>query len=241
MDRIRRSAWTLALIGVAGLGIAGPAYSDGAPLSISHWNTKDKKAAPSQEQKPAAEPAVAEPVAAEPEAKAPAADAPENIPAEALMPALEPEPAASEAATVAEAPAATEAESVLEGDAPAKRTHSVNDWTTRSTTTGRVAAAEPVAPSPEQEIKAGQIKTPGGSIDLNAISLDTLYKELDTQNTREKVEMSLQQCVDAALKSNRDIIVTSYEALKADGDILAAKGEFDPILKSVTSTSHSEN
>ncbi|MFA6239896.1 MAG: TolC family protein, partial [Candidatus Hydrogenedentales bacterium] len=43
------------------------------------------------------------------------------------------------------------------------------------------------------------------------------------------------------LKSNRDIIVTSYEALKADGDILAAKGEFDPILKSVTSTSHSGN
>ncbi|MBX7257432.1 MAG: TolC family protein [Candidatus Hydrogenedentes bacterium] len=237
MYRMRRSAWTLALVGMAGLGIAGPSFGDDAPLSVNHWNAKGKQSSSPQEQQPAP---AAKPVEAK--AEAPAVESPENVPPEALLPALEPEQTKSDSTTVAEAPTATEAENLTEGDAPAKRARTVNDWTTRSMSQGRVAAAdEPLATSPEQEIKAGTIKTPGGTIDLNAISLDTLYKELDTQPSREKVEMSLQQCVDTALKSNRDIIVTSYEALKADGDIMAAKGEFDPILKSSLSTSHSES
>lgn len=94
--------------------------------------------------------------------------------------------------------------------------------------------------APEDDIKAGQIRTPSGVINLQSISLDRLHEELKEGERGEEVHITLQDCVALALDENEDILVSSYEPLKADGDIMQAKGEFDPVLRSIYSKSHSE-
>jgi len=94
---------------------------------------------------------------------------------------------------------------------------------------------------PEGGIRGGQIRTPRGVINLQAISLDRLHEVIKERDRGEPVSLSLQDCVALALDENQDIIVAAYEPLKADGDIMSAKGEFDPVLRSIYSKSHSES
>lgn len=191
----------------------------------------------------------------EPNAPGPseAVPAEESIPPEALMPAVEaPEPGAlspepdPEPQAILTKPVITATQNeIADSPEPAMngqgRVKDVNDWVARAEAQP-VAAAEPsdspelpsvngVVVPPATQVRAGQVRTRAGNIDLNSINLDKLHEELKKAlPAREETRMSLQEAVQLTLTNNRDIIVTSYEPLKTDGDIMQAKGEFDPVL-----------
>ena len=93
-----------------------------------------------------------------------------------------------------------------------------------------VVAAEPM-PGPGEEATAPDEGT--GSvvekIDIDLIDLELLRGAVEGQIGAERIRLSLQDCVCAALEANEDIEVASYEPLKGAADILTAKGEFDPL------------
>ena len=69
-------------------------------------------------------------------------------------------------------------------------------------------------------------------IDIDLIDLDDLYEAVGQPWSTEASPLTLEECVRRALEANPDLLVTSYEPLKADGDVMTAKGEFDPVLSS---------
>ncbi len=78
-----------------------------------------------------------------------------------------------------------------------------------------------------------------GGVSFDLIDLDGLRAALQTPLAGEPLRLGLQDCVQMALRQNQDILVTAYEPLKADADILAAKGEFDPALQGEATYSRS--
>ncbi|MFP4500704.1 MAG: TolC family protein [Candidatus Hydrogenedentota bacterium] len=68
-------------------------------------------------------------------------------------------------------------------------------------------------------------------IDVDLIDLDQLRQALDVEFGQSQVRLSLDDCLMLALENNPDILVSQYEPLKADGDIMSAKGEFDPVAR----------
>jgi hypothetical protein len=98
-------------------------------------------------------------------------------------------------------------------------------------------AVTPPALSPLPEERSIELpEEPSGpsllerAISLDRIDIDALYQELQRSFTQETISLSLEECVYRALKANQDILVTTYEPLKADADVLTARGEFDPNL-----------
>jgi len=93
--------------------------------------------------------------------------------------------------------------------------------------------AEDITPPEESPTRSQDdelvFEVPEGRVELDKIRLDRLYRALENGRPRPQIRLSLQDCVAAALSANEDIRVVSYEPLKSDGDILAAKGEFDPL------------
>lgn len=66
-------------------------------------------------------------------------------------------------------------------------------------------------------------------IDLDAIQLEPFYEKLAAKGAPEETLLTLEECIRRGLKSNLDIQIVSFGALKSAADILAAQGEFDPI------------
>ena len=232
------------------------AYAESGKISIQDWTKSgaaEAKAPAESSPEPQSEPATSAPAqdqSVPPEALLPAVEAPE--------PELSPEPSPEPQAVLAKPDQGDSAdqaartgptpEPTIDGPGHVK---SVNEWVAQAGA-GTPAAAPPaetpeasngngvVIPPPAQ-VSAGQVRTGAGTIDLNSINLDKLYEELKKASPpRDEQTMSLQESVQLALKNNRDIIVTSYEPLKVDGDILAAKGAFDPTLSGKYSKSNSE-
>ena len=245
----RRFARVLVLL-VSCYVMGAAANADQGAISSQDWAKKGNSASDA----PAASP--------EPQQSTPtAAKTKDNIPAEALLPAVEPpkaemspEPSPEPQAVLAKPKAAEDgaARTVPSPEPSAggtERVKGVNEWVAKS-------SDEPAAPGPEKapeatngngvaippsgQMSAGQVKTGAGTIDLNSINLDKLYEELKKASPkREDAPMSLQSAVQQALERNPDIKVTSYEPLKADADILTAKGEFDPTLNGKFTKSNS--
>lgn len=68
---------------------------------------------------------------------------------------------------------------------------------------------------------------------LQEVDLRKLFESIMIQALAPRtIELSLEDCVYFALRANQDIRVTLYEPLKADADILSAKGIYDPRLYS---------
>ncbi len=67
---------------------------------------------------------------------------------------------------------------------------------------------------------------------LDTIELEQLNKAVQEESQRESVRVSLDDCVRMALERNQDIQIIQFTPMKSDMDILAAQGEFDPILGS---------
>ncbi|GMU93380.1 MAG: hypothetical protein AMXMBFR4_24380 [Candidatus Hydrogenedentota bacterium] len=258
------TGWAVFLVlvsGVAPLCFAGPEQ-----ISIKDWARGGRaKSADSTISSSIDSPTTSPEPAPEPN---PAVEA---IPPAAMLPAIEAEPAADEfpiepvrdqsgvdlIADAYEDPVLSAADAtgpVLgEGD-PAYKNASISgkndvktvtEWVARNDGTpepDRLPESESVVVPPSQQMQGGQVRTREGVINLNAISLDRLNEELQKQAPpREELRLTLQECVHLVIQHNPDIQVTAYEPLKADADILSAKGEFDPTLKGTYSVSHSEN
>jgi outer membrane protein len=95
---------------------------------------------------------------------------------------------------------------------------------------------EPVLPpvtgdsNPAPEPKEVEGDTLGSGIDINKIDLDLLYRLSDQNLPQERIMLSLEEAIQLALKNNQDIIVTSFGPVIARGQIMAARGAFDPIV-----------
>ncbi len=258
MYRSRRLLW--ALTACLAWGLLFPCLSHGQkvrPISIADWKQDGSAGnSPAADSKSASK--EAQPAADEDADRS-------NYPAEAFMPALEGDETRS-APAVEQSPLPP-VEEVSTDDRGA--TVESSDMQVRDATNAEAASGDsgdepppsihawvddPNAESPESvpvaatgegdsngEIKAGQIRTRGGVINLQSISLERLHEEVKEKQTGEEMPVTLQDCVALALEANQDIKVSAYEPLKSDGDIMSAKGEFDPVLKSINSRSHSES
>jgi len=67
---------------------------------------------------------------------------------------------------------------------------------------------------------------------LDTIELERLYEAVRQESARETLRLGVEECVHLALDRNQDILIVGYTPLKADADILSARGEFDPVLSS---------
>lgn len=92
-------------------------------------------------------------------------------------------------------------------------------------------------PANELTLRYGDELPDGPTIDLRdeinieLIDLDGLREKLGAGAGAEQLQLSLQESILIALDENLDIAITEYEPLKAEDDILAARGEFDPLLQ----------
>ncbi|HQE81794.1 MAG TPA: TolC family protein [Candidatus Hydrogenedentes bacterium] len=66
-------------------------------------------------------------------------------------------------------------------------------------------------------------------IDLEAIELEPFYEKLAAKAARDEMPLTLEECIRRALESNLTIQIVSFSPLKSAADIMAARGEFDPI------------
>ena len=251
MHSMRRLSW--ALIGCFALGMAVPCSSLGQkakPISIEDWKQGDAAGPPESPQEKSAEDTEASGT---------------EYPAEAFMLALDDDETAEPVIEQSPLPPVQDT-TLSQPETPAPRPdlemREAADTGTASPESGPVDDSEPRkvhawldAPEernaesvpdaakgdngPEGGIRGGQIRTRSGVINLQAISLDRLHEEVKVRKSGEKLSISLQDCVALALDENQDIIVSAYEPLKADADIMSAKGEFDPVLRSIYSKSHS--
>jgi len=76
-------------------------------------------------------------------------------------------------------------------------------------------------------------------INIDLIDLEPIRASLGGAHSDRLFNLSLQECIMIALAENLDIRVTGYEPLKTDQDIFAARGEFDPVLRSSATYSRS--
>jgi outer membrane protein TolC len=83
----------------------------------------------------------------------------------------------------------------------------------------------------EQSLVDANERTIADEISVDLIDVDTLRGAIEGQTGGEQLRLSLAECVQIALRENPQILVDRFEPLKADGDILAARGEFDPALQ----------
>jgi outer membrane protein TolC len=98
-------------------------------------------------------------------------------------------------------------------------------------------ALEPVAPPPEngqpavdQPLTEEQRQMLQQKIDVGTIDIERLRELVDGPDAPERLRLTLQECIEIALLQNPDIQITQLERFKADADLMAAKGEFDPLL-----------
>jgi len=88
----------------------------------------------------------------------------------------------------------------------------------------------PESPAPEVT-EADPYAAPrlGQKIDLEAIELEPFYEKLEARTAREEVPLTLEECIQRGLDANLDIQIVAFGPHKSASDIMAARGEFDPI------------
>ncbi|MBN2308788.1 MAG: TolC family protein [Candidatus Hydrogenedentes bacterium] len=96
-------------------------------------------------------------------------------------------------------------------------------------------AESEAAPADEGEPKLN------AKLRFDAVTLDQLYEAVGKLPDRAEVKLALRDCIAMALTSNQDILVTSFEPLKSDGEVMQRRGEFDPTLSTSGSFSHNES
>jgi outer membrane protein len=102
--------------------------------------------------------------------------------------------------------------------------------------------------SPEGEAEAEitapielETQLPSSNIgNFQDIKLDKFYEAMNTVEPSDRIPMSLLECISIALQHNQDIEIAELDPLRADGTILSAQGEFDPILSSTWSYTEAE-
>lgn len=104
---------------------------------------------------------------------------------------------------------------------------------------------EPASGAEDTAVEGGTEDTAGealrAQLRFNKVDTEVLYRLLDSLPERQQRKMTLYDCLVLALVSNPDIQIQSFEPVKADGDLLAAKGEFDPQFSVVAGYSENIN
>ncbi len=86
------------------------------------------------------------------------------------------------------------------------------------------AAQETTAPSGGSESNIFE------HLQINLLDLEKMGREITERLIGEPMQLTLDECVEMALRSNQDILVTGFEPLLSDSDLQSALGEFDPTL-----------
>ncbi len=94
-----------------------------------------------------------------------------------------------------------------------------------------VESVEPAPESPEQNIFQ--------SLQIELLDLDQLREEIAAKLAGQPVQLTLEECVQLALKNNQDILIIGYESAIADAALMNARGQFDPSLN--LSAQHSDS
>jgi outer membrane protein TolC len=92
-----------------------------------------------------------------------------------------------------------------------------------------VDSKEP-APPPATD-KSSDEKNVFQNLKIELLDLDRLREEVGQKLVGEPVRMTVDQCVQTALKSNQDILIAGYGIAMSDADLMAARGDFDPSLQ----------
>ncbi len=69
-------------------------------------------------------------------------------------------------------------------------------------------------------------------IDVNLIDTEFLQQVIEERVGAEQLRLSLDEAICIALEQNPDLQIARLEPLRADADVMTARGEFDPTLKS---------
>lgn len=69
-------------------------------------------------------------------------------------------------------------------------------------------------------------------ISVDLIDLDALRQAIESRSAENVLRLSLDECIAIALRQNPDIQIAQFGPVKSDGDIKAARGEFDPFWQS---------
>ncbi|MBI2435112.1 MAG: TolC family protein [Candidatus Hydrogenedentes bacterium] len=75
-------------------------------------------------------------------------------------------------------------------------------------------------------------------ISINLIDLEPFRRAIEGLPERDKIRLTLEECIRIALEENPEINVTVYEPLKAGADVYTAHGEFDPALQGTFNYQH---
>lgn len=82
-----------------------------------------------------------------------------------------------------------------------------------------------------EPIRGGQIRRGDQTFDLNNTTIDLLFEEYERRTSqREVLNLSLDDCLRIALVQNLDIQVAEFDPQRNDGELMQARGEFDPVL-----------
>ena len=190
-------------------------------------NTKTQEAAPAVE-------TASPPLSSEAEA-----DAPPQAPAEVVTTPLEAPGAVSTqsgvAPTAVAAPtpvAPVETATPAPGTEDAKEPLVEEEVVLEDTTSNKTNPVDDQSLTYEQSLLEANQRTIADEISVDLIDVDTLRAAIEGETSGETVRLSLAECVQIALQENPQILVDRYEPLKADADILSARGEFDPAIQS---------
>lgn len=80
-----------------------------------------------------------------------------------------------------------------------------------------------------EPIQGGKIRTGDDTFDMNDTTIDKLFEEYERRSAkRELLNISLEDCLRIALVQNLDIQVAEFDPQRNDGELMQARGEFDP-------------
>jgi outer membrane protein TolC len=103
---------------------------------------------------------------------------------------------------------------------------------------GNQSAITPVVPPEAKAVEPSdapltpeQVQLLNQTIDIGRIDVERLRDVLEGESAVEPVRMTLQDCIRLAIENNPDLQIVQYEELKANADIMTARGEFDPVLQ----------
>ncbi len=101
-----------------------------------------------------------------------------------------------------------------------------------------VAEAKDAEPGPAEgpadqsatPAEPGQRPTIFDEIQIELLDLEQLGRDVDKIMQGESVRLTLDDCIALALENNHDIQIAGYDPLKANADLIAARGQFDPVM-----------
>jgi len=94
---------------------------------------------------------------------------------------------------------------------------------------------------PVSDVTAPADRSIFDDLQINLLDLETLGQEIRDRMTGPPMRLTLRDCVLRALDANPDILVSGYDPGIAANELLASRGEFDPLLSAQANHSDSSS